>query len=128
MSLPDGRHLSFPFRIGPDGRTARIASREEHVRDELVQLILTNLGERVFLPEFGGGARRLVFENIHDVTQGMTKAMLTDAISRWLGQRLTLEALTVNTHEETIEVEIQYRLAGEKDSRVLRFQRGGGQP
>ena len=126
MSLPDGQHLSFPFRIGDDGRTAQIVSLEEHVRDELVQLILTNLGERLFLPEFGGGVRRLVFENINEATQGMTKAMLTDAISRWLGHRITLEALTVETYEETIDVEIKYRLAGTEDTRVLRFQRGSG--
>lgn len=126
MNPTSGRHLCFPFRIGPDGRTVQVATQEGHVRDELVQLILTNSGERLFLPEFGGGARRLVFESIHESTQAMTKAMLTDAISRWLGKRLTLEALTVDVHEETIEVEVKYRLAGEKDTRVLRFQRGGG--
>ncbi len=89
MSLPDGRHLAFPFRIGRDGRTAQIASLEEHVRDELVQLVLTNLGERLFLPEFGGGARRLVFENIDEPLMGVTKAALTDAVTRWLGQRIS---------------------------------------
>ena len=61
-SNPAGRHLSFPFRIGADGRTAAPSTHEEHVRDELVQLILTGPGERPFLPEFGGGARQLIFE------------------------------------------------------------------
>lgn len=126
MSLPDGRHLAFPFRIGQDGRTEQIASLEEHVRDELVQLVLTNLGERLFLPEFGGGARRLVFENIDEPLMGITKAALTDAVTRWLGQRISLEALTVEAQQSTIEVEIKYRLAGTPDTRVLRFQRGGG--
>jgi phage baseplate assembly protein W len=126
MNLPDGKHLSFPFHIGPAGRTAQVESMEEHLRDELVQLILTNPGERLFLPEFGGGARRLVFENINEATQGVTKAMLTDAISRWLGHRLALEALTVDVHEETIDIEIKYRPAGSDETRVVRFQRGFG--
>jgi phage baseplate assembly protein W len=125
MILRDGKHLSFPFRVGPDGRTAEVASFEEHVRDELVQLILTNLGERAFVPEFGGDARRLVFENINEATQGVTKAMLTNAITSWLGHRLTLEALTVDVHEETIEIEIKYRPLGVEETRVVRFQRGG---
>lgn len=128
MTLSNGKHLSFPFRIGGDGRTTPVASDEAHVRDELVQLILTNLGERLFLPEFGGNARRLVFENIDEPTQGMTKAMLTDAVNRWLGRRLTLESLAVEVHQETIEVEIKYRLQGSRDTRVLRFQRGGAAP
>lgn len=125
MNLTTGKHLSFPFRIGKDGRTAQVRTEEEHVRDELVQLILTNLGERVFMPEFGGGVRRLVFENITDATHSVTKAMLTRSISRWLGHRLTLEELVVNTHNETIEVEIKYRIAGTEDRRVMRFERKG---
>lgn len=126
MNLTTGKHLSFPFRIGKDGRTAQVSTEEEHVRDELIQLILTNLGERVFLSEFGGGVRRLVFENITDATHSVTKAMLTQSISRWLGHRLTLEELVVNIHIETIEVEIKYRIAGKEDSRVMRFERKGG--
>jgi phage baseplate assembly protein W len=125
MNPTTGKHLSFPFRIGKDGRTAQVRTEEEHVRDELVQLILTNLGERVFMSEFGGGVRRLVFENITDATHSVTKAMLTRSISRWLGHRLTLEELVVNTHNETIEVEIKYRIAGTEDRRVMRFERKG---
>jgi uncharacterized protein len=120
-----GRHLSFPFRVGPDGRTAQVASLEEHVRDELIQLLLTNPGERAFLPEFGGGLRRLVFEPADEASRGMTKAAVTQAISNWLGHRITLEDLAVEIENSTIDVEIKYRLAGSEDSRVMRFQRNG---
>jgi uncharacterized protein len=123
---PNGKHLSFPFRIGPDGRTATVSTLEEHVKDELIQLILTNLGERAFLPEFGGGVRRLVFEGAYETTAGVTKAMLTQAISRWLGHRITLEDLKVKVENEKIEVEIKYRIAGAEDTRIMRFQRSGG--
>lgn len=126
MAEEYGKHLSLPFRIGKDGRTAGVSSLEEHVRDELIQLILTNPGERAFLPEFGGGVRRLVFENIDEATAGMTKAMLTQAISRWLGHRITLEDLTVAVENEKIEVEIKYRIAGTEDAKVMRFQKTGG--
>jgi phage baseplate assembly protein W len=125
MTETDGRHLSFPFRIGSDGRTAQVSSFEEHVRDELMQLLLTNLGERAFLPEFGGGLRRLVFEPVSEASLGMTKSMVTQAISDWLGHRITLEDLTVEIENTTIEVEIKYRLAGTEDTRIMKFQRNG---
>lgn len=125
MRAENGRHLSFPFRVGPDGRTAGVASLEEHVRDELIQLLLTNPGERAFLPEFGGGLRRLIFEPADEASRGMTKAAVTQAISGWLGHRITLEDLAVEVENATIEVEIKYRLAGTEDSRVMRFQRSG---
>ena len=120
------RHLSFPFRVGIDGRSAQVASLEQHVRDELIQLVLTNLGERLFLAEFGGGVRRMVFENADPTTAGMTKAMLAQAISRWLGHRITVEDLNVVVENEKIEIDIKYRIAGTEDTRVMRFQRSGG--
>ena len=124
-SQPHGRHLAFPFRIGSDGRTATPSTYENHIRDEVVQLLLTNPGERPFMPEFGGGARQLIFEPASDVLRGMTKARIAQALSRWLGHRITLENLEVTFIDSTIEVEIRYRAAGTEDSRILKFQRQG---
>ena len=126
MSDPDGRHLAFPFHIGADGRTANPATLDQHVKEELIQLLLTNPGERAFLPEFGGGARRLVFEGIQDTTESMTKAMVSQAIGRWLQERVTVESLDVSTKDSTITIDIAYRIAGTEDQRRLRFQRQGG--
>ena len=126
MKAPNGKHLSFPFRIGKDGRTAEVTTLEEHVRDELIQLLLTNLGERPFLAEFGGGLRRLVFEPADETSAAVTKAMVTQAVSNWLGHRITLELLEVQIENETIQVDLKYRIAGTEDSRILRFQRKGG--
>src|SRR5215813_14587312 len=126
MKAPNGKHLSFPFRIGKDGRTAEVNTLEEHVRDELIQLLLTNLGERPFLAEFGGGLRRLVFEPADETSAAVTKAMVTQAVSNWLGHRVTLELLDVQVENETIQIDLKYRIAGTEDSRILRFQRKGG--
>ena len=125
MSLSNGRHLAFPFRVGPDGRTAAPSTDAEHIRDEIVQLILTSPGERPFVPEFGGGARKLIFENTSDTLRGITKARITQALSRWLGHRLTLENIDVRFEGERVEIDIKYRPAGTEDSRVMRFQRTG---
>jgi Phage baseplate assembly protein W len=126
MNPNNGRHLAFPFRIDTSGRAAQVTTLEDHVRDELMQLILTNPAERLFVPEFGAGVRRLVFENIDETTGAMTKAIITRAISRWIGHRVVLENLTVLIENEKIEVDLKYRIAGTEDTRTLRFQRNGG--
>ena len=125
MPLSNGRHLAFPFRIGSDGRTAAPRNDAEHVRDELLQLLLTSPGERLFLPEFGGGVRRLVFEPASEALRGVVKARITDGLSRWLGHRLTVEQIVVDWSDAaaTLEVSVTYRPAGSPDSRVVRFQR-----
>jgi phage baseplate assembly protein W len=142
MALSNGRHLAFPFRIGNDGRTAAPRSDAEHVRDELLQLLLTSPGERLLLPQFGGGVRKLVFEPASDVLRGVVKARITQALSRWLGHRLTVEMIEVRFGDEPatpgerpellldpqtggFEVTVRYRPAGAPDSRVVKFQRTG---
>ena len=127
MKPANGRHLSFPFRVGLDGRLASVLTLEEHVRDELVQLLLTNSAERPFIPEFGGGVRRLVFESADQSTTGaLAKATITRAISRWLSHRVTLDELLVEISNSTIEITVKYHLTGTEDTRVLKFQRQGG--
>jgi phage baseplate assembly protein W len=126
MKLQNGKHLSFPFRVGNDGRMTTVKTLDEHVRDEIVQLILTNPGERPFLVDFGGGVRRLVFESADEATTAVTKATITQSINRWLGHRVVLEYIEAKVENSTISVDVRYRLAGTEDSRVLRFQRNGG--
>jgi len=125
-TLKTGRHLSFPFRVGRNGRCVQVTTLEEHVRDEILQLLLTSVGERLFLPEFGGGLRRLVFEGADESTGTMLKAGIVRALTRWLGHRVAVEDLSVMIQNETVEVELKYRIAGTEDTRVLRFQRTGG--
>lgn len=120
-----GRYPAFPFRIGEDGRTALVADRDQHVREEVLQLILTAVGERLFQPTFGTNVRRLVFENLDEVAAGITKSTITQALSRWLGPRAEIEELVVETADSTITVDLRYRPAGSPDARVLRLQRTG---
>jgi len=120
-----GRHLAFPFRIGTDGRSAAPASLEDHVRGEIIQLLLTAPGERPFLPSFGGGLRRLVFERNDDVAATMTKALISRNLSRWLGHRVAVEALEVESRETTLSVDLQYRVIATGEAKRMRFEKQG---
>ena len=93
----------------------------------MLQLLLTAPAERLFLPEFGAGLRRLVFEPAGEVLRGVVKARVTNALSRWLGHRLTVEFIDVVFDDPTamLEVTVKYRPAGVPDSRVVKFQRTG---
>ncbi len=117
-----GRHMAFPFHIGPDGRTATPESLDDHVRGEIIQLLLTNPGERPFLPSFGGGLRRLVFEAADDVSAGLAKATISQAISFWLRERIELTALNVAADEATLNVDLGYRIIATGQEKQVRFQ------
>jgi phage baseplate assembly protein W len=116
--------MSFPFRAGTDGRTAAPATLEQHIRGEIMQLLLTNPGERPFLPTFGGGLRRLVFQRNDDVAAGLSKAVITQAITHWLGHRVRIENLEVVNEDAKLMVDLTYRITETDEVRRVRFERG----
>jgi phage baseplate assembly protein W len=117
-----GRHLAFPFRIGADGRTATPPTVPDHVKGEVIQLLLTNPGERPFLPTLGGGLRRLVFEANSNVTAALAKSTITQAITRWLNTRVELTALEVENQDATMLVGLQYKVIATGEQQALRFE------
>lgn len=125
MVKESGNHLAFPFRISANGSMQQTSSLEEHVKQELIQLVLTDIGERLFLPEFGGGARGLLFKNIDEATSSIVKSTLVESISKWLGHRITIVDLKITAEEEKLNIDISYRLAGTEDTRTLMFQHVG---
>lgn len=120
-----GRHLAFPFHVGADGRTAAPANVSDHVRGEIIQLLLTAQGERPFLPSFGAGLRRLVFEKNDDASAGVSKALVSQNLSRWLGHRVSIETLTVKAEQSTLTVDLRYRLIETQEVRTIQFEHRG---
>lgn len=116
-----GRHLAFPFRIGADGRTAAPADITDHVRGELIQLLLTAPGERPFLPSFGAGLKRLAFERNDPVAAGLANATVSRNLSTWLEQRVAVESLKVESIDATLQVELSYRIVATGEVRGLRL-------
>jgi len=96
---------------------------EQQALEELVQLVLTNQGERLFLPDFGGGARRLLFEGINEATAALSRTMITNAVQEWLTGRVTLNQLNVTINDTTIEIDVTYQVAGSDQIRQAIFQR-----
>lgn len=114
--------MAFPFHIGQDGRSASPENINQHVKGEIVQLLLTTPGERPFLPDFGGGLKRLVFEANDDVTAGLARASVSQSLSYWLKERVEVEALSVKNQNSTLTVDLQYRVIASDEVQQLRFQ------
>jgi hypothetical protein len=118
----NGRHLAFPFRIGSDGRTVAPVDIADHVRGELIQLLLTAPGERPFLPSFGAGLKRLVFERNDPVAAGLANATVSRNLSKWLGQRVAVESLKVEAIDAELDVQLSYRIVATGEVRGMRLQ------
>lgn len=114
--------LAFPFRIGPDGRSAT-AEGAAHLA-ALVELVLfTDPGERVNRPEFGSGARQLVFAGAGGELATAVEFLISGALQRWLGELLRVEAVRVAATEGRLEIDIAYRAVGDDEPRRLSLSR-----
>jgi phage baseplate assembly protein W len=89
------RDLAFPFRIAPGSSQGAEAGYADHVDQLLRQLLLTSPGERVCLPEFGCGLRRLLYAPQSEGLIASTKLQIRQSIDRWLSDQVRLTDVEV---------------------------------
>ena len=88
-----GKSIGFPPRIGADGRMAW-SEGEENIRESIRIILLTELRERIMLPEFGAGLGRYLFEPNTVTTRHLIQDRMQKALKAW-EPRLAVESLTV---------------------------------
>jgi uncharacterized protein len=106
-----GRSLSFPPRVGADGRFAW-SDGENNIRESITLILKTAPGERVGLPEFGAGLSRFLFEPNITATHALVKDAAQRALARW-EPRIQVESLDMAADPadaETALLTITYKL------------------
>src|SRR5712692_9588279 len=88
-----GRGISFPPHLGPDGRVAW-SEGEANVREAIRIILLTDLGERLLLPDFGGNLGRYLFEPNTVTTRQLIANRITKALEQW-EPRILVESVDV---------------------------------
>lgn len=77
-----GRSLSFPPRIGADGRFAW-SQGEINIRESIAVILKTEAGERLMLQQFGAGLGRFLFEPNEPSTHTRILDAISSALARW---------------------------------------------
>ncbi len=107
-----GKGISFPPRIGPDGRLMW-SEGEQNVRESIRVILMTNLNERVRLPEFGGGLDRFLFEPNHPATHHLMEDRIQKSLRLW-EPRIVVESVRVEAagpdDRQSAVATIQYKL------------------
>jgi phage baseplate assembly protein W len=106
-----GKGISFPPRIGADGRVVW-SEGETNVRESIRVILMTELNERLHLPEFGGGLNRFLFEPNTATTRQLIRDRITKALTEW-ERRITVQSVTVEPDARDLQaaiVTIYYQL------------------
>ena len=89
--------IAFPFRIAGGSGQAAQATYQDHVDQLIRQVLLTDPGERVNLPQFGAGLRRLLFAPMTSSLGATTKLIVTQALAQWIPTQIVVQDVTVTT-------------------------------
>ncbi len=81
------RGFAFPFRIDPRSGSVAATEGPEKLTENLERLLLARVGERLMLPDYGGGASALVQENINDGLIAVARIQIAAAILRYEPRR-----------------------------------------
>ena len=77
-----GKGISFPPRVGPDGRVAW-SEGEVNVRESIRVVLMTEQSERLRLPSFGGSLSRFLFEPNTVTTRRLIQDRITRELAQW---------------------------------------------
>lgn len=99
-----GRGISFPPRIGPDGRMAWSAG-EQNVRESIRVILQTEPGERIERADFGAGLDSLLFEPNIASTHERLRERIVRALARW-EPRIVVEQVRVAADPESAEAAV----------------------
>lgn len=120
MNPTNIRSIRYPIGIDRGLGTLREEpSYDLHVEQLMKQVLLTNPGERINRPNFGCGLRQMVFAPNSDVSASLTQVLVRESLDRWLGAVITVEDVTVQAIDSTLEVRIAYILIARQERRYL---------
>ena len=100
-------------------------STKEQIKSNLLNLLLTDIGERVMNPGFGTNLRRFLFEGITDINIENLRLNLINSIAIYIPE-ITVENITIepNNDYNLITLTIDYRLniSNTPDQVTVQFQ------
>lgn len=106
-----GKGISFPPRVGPDGRVAW-SEGDQNIREAIRVILMTELRERLRLPEFGGGLNSYLFEPNTVMTRHQIQERITRSLTQW-EPRISVESVDVEADDrdsQSAVAVITYRL------------------
>ena len=84
---------------------------KNQIKSNLVNLLLTDMGERVMNPNFGCNLKRYLFENINDVNAERVKNAVLSSVGYYIPEiTVTSIAVTPNTDYNSIDISVNYIL------------------
>jgi len=88
----------------------KIYDKPEQAKENLKNLLLTNIGERYMLPNFGCNLARILFDPISDNIKTDIDNSINKAVSKWLPY-ISIKQIDIKTFEDDPSLEYAIRIS-----------------
>lgn len=106
-------NIDYPFKDSPDGFFLNLNSSDQRaIKADLMHLLLTSKGQRLYNPDFGTDLIKYIFEPNDSKTQGDIKDSVATAVKKYL-PNLTITSLTVTPSEDSayaVQIRLDYTI------------------
>jgi|694.fasta_scaffold11690_2 phage baseplate assembly protein W len=125
IGQPRGIGVSVLYNNSTNVFNSTITTKEQ-VKSNLINYVLTNKGERLYDPNFGGDIRRAIFEANDDAAFESVIARLEDEILAYV-PNIILQSITLqkNPDYNMVTISINYQLNQENQNIVLNVETNG---
>jgi hypothetical protein len=103
-------NIQFPFRDDPEGKFLDMNSEaKKAIKADLMHLLLTNKGERLYMPDFGSNLRQFIFEQNDDIALNSIRNEINESVKKFIPNLTITELSTVqsdeNIHATTVKID-----------------------
>lgn len=93
-------NINFPFQDSTEGNFVELNQTDEKaVKADIVHIILTQKGERLYLPDFGTNLRRFLFEPQDGITENDIQREIKDVLGKYI-PNLTVDSVNIENSED----------------------------
>lgn len=121
------RGFAFPFRF--DAGSVVFVEGADKLRNNIVQLLLTDVGERVMHRDYGGGLRSLVQDPNNDALRAVVQHELGKSLVKW-EPRVQLQQIAIDPQSDpgTFSASVAFIARPNPVPTSVRVPIGGGLP
>ena len=111
--------LALPIKPDDNNVFSLTKNSYDQVRHNLRNLLLTNVGERVYQPEFGSRLRELCFEQLDDTLPQRVEDEVRRAVNFWLPYVNIVEVETLTEQDNKSKIFVRVKFSTTLNSETL---------
>ncbi len=99
-------NIQFPFKDSNLGHYLKLNNEDSSaIKSDLMHLILTKKGERLYMPDFGTDLLKYIFDLNDEVTKSNIKNEINETVKKYL-PNLVINDISVTTSERNEHVSV----------------------